>query len=46
MSWSVMRLICPLWTKWGEGYFVCPIFGEACCQCCRGWTGSLTDRCF
>ena len=46
MSWSVMRLMCPLWTEWGREYFACPRFEVACYRSNIGSTGSPTGTCF
>ena len=45
MSWSVMRLMWPLWTEWRGRYSACPRFEAACCRWSRGSTGNPTGTC-
>ena len=46
MSWSVILLMCPLWTRLEDVYFACPRSAEVCYQYCTGLTETLIDRCF
>ena len=45
ISWSVMRLMCPLWTVWRDFYFVYPRFEVVCFRWNRELRGSLTGMC-
>jgi len=45
MSWSVMRLMWPLWTEWEGSYSACPRFEAACCRSSTGSTGNPTGTC-
>ena len=46
ISWSVRRLMCPLWTEWGMSYFACPRFEVVCSLWSRGWKEILIGKYF